>query len=68
MGTVIRFPFEKRMASKKPTEPRRHDSASVVILPVVRIERWSAGRQPVPPAAVRRHVDNAFAITKQVDV
>jgi hypothetical protein len=56
------------MACNKPTGPRRHENASVVILPVVRMERWSAGRQPEAPAAVRRQVDNALAIAEHVDV
>lgn len=42
MGTVIRFPDEKRMGwsvtARTQTEP-----ASVVILPVIRIERQSDG-------------------------
>ena len=51
MGTVIRFPFEKLPCNQR-TGARRHESASVVILPAVRIERWSAERQQQETAAV----------------
>lgn len=36
MGTVITFPSERRSAG---TPPEGHDGASVIILPVIRIER-----------------------------
>jgi hypothetical protein len=36
MGTVIRFPIEKRMASKA---ANARGPAAIVILPVIRIER-----------------------------
>ena len=39
MGKVIRFPIERRLASTQ-SEPRAHEgSASILILPVIRIER-----------------------------
>ena len=39
MGTVIRFPIERRRARK--TEPLQPgETASIILLPVVRIERW----------------------------
>lgn len=39
MGTVIRFPDERRMAWKSAALPIASGEASVVILPVVRVER-----------------------------
>lgn len=39
MGTLIRFPDERRMAWKSAALPLPTGGASVVILPVVRIER-----------------------------
>jgi hypothetical protein len=36
MGTVITFPSERRSAG---VTPEGHDGASVIILPVIRIER-----------------------------
>jgi hypothetical protein len=39
MGTVIRFPIERRMSNDRPTTEPREGSASIIILPVVRIER-----------------------------
>jgi len=53
MGRVIFFPFE-RLSCKKPSGPRQLEPATVVILPVVRIERWSARRQLEQPAAVAK--------------
>jgi hypothetical protein len=47
MGTVIRFPIERRTARKsEPLQPG--ETASIILLPVVRIERWdqSAKRRP----------------------
>jgi hypothetical protein len=41
MGTVIRFPIERRTARKTVSVSRRSDeTASIILLPVVRIERW----------------------------
>ncbi|HET7090966.1 MAG TPA: hypothetical protein VFL17_20230, partial [Anaerolineae bacterium] len=51
MGTVIRFPFEKLSCNQR-SGAWRHEPASVVILPAVRIERWSAERQQQATAAV----------------
>jgi hypothetical protein len=53
MGTIIRFPLE-RLSCHQPTGPRRLEPASVVILPVVRIERWIARLQLEEPAAVAK--------------
>jgi len=39
MGTVIRFPIERRMSNDRPETEPREGSASITILPVVRIER-----------------------------
>jgi len=51
MGTVIPFPFER--LSCKPAV-RRNELATVVILPVVRTERWDDKRPPKPqPPATR---------------
>jgi hypothetical protein len=36
MGTVITFPSERRSVG---VSPEGHDGASVIILPVIRIER-----------------------------
>jgi hypothetical protein len=38
MGTVIAFPSERCSAG---TSPEGHDGASVIILPVIRIERFN---------------------------
>ena len=40
MGTVIRFPTERAMARKTAPRPAG-ETASIIILPVVRIERWA---------------------------
>jgi hypothetical protein len=52
MGTVIRFPFER--VRSRPTGLGRHESASIIILPVVRIERWGTSSQLKPPAAGKK--------------
>jgi hypothetical protein len=39
MGTVIRFPLEKRTAGERGKAPATGACASIIILPVVRIER-----------------------------
>ena len=51
MGQVIRFPIERRLSSRR-TEIHAHEgSASVVILPAVRIERHGAmGEAPLAAA------------------
>jgi hypothetical protein len=60
MGMVIRFPIERRLASTQ-SEPRaREGSASIVILPVIRIERHAAtGEAPKLGArsSLRHHAD-----------
>jgi hypothetical protein len=46
MGKVIRFPIERRLAMKADSRPRE-GSASIIILPVIRIERHAtSGRAP----------------------
>jgi len=46
MGTVIRFPIERRTARKTVSASRRPDeTASIILLPVVRIERWDETRK-----------------------
>jgi hypothetical protein len=47
MGTIIRFPATRRGARKGKMTADKSKSAIVVILPVVRIERFS-GKPPVP--------------------
>jgi hypothetical protein len=42
MGKVIRFPIERRLASTRAEAHPHQGSASIVILPVVRIERHDA--------------------------
>jgi hypothetical protein len=56
MGTVIQFPFE-RLSRDRPSG-RRNESATVIILPIVRTERWSERPQPTPAetAARSRHL------------
>ena len=39
MGTVIRFPGERRAAQGGASATDHHESATIMILPVVRIER-----------------------------
>jgi hypothetical protein len=39
MGTVIRFPDERRTARGGSDAIQHHESATIMILPVVRIER-----------------------------
>ena len=61
MGKVIRFPIERRLASTQ-SEPRAHvGSASIIILPVIRIERHAAtGEAPklgARSSAIRHHAD-----------
>lgn len=54
MGQVIRFPFERRLSSNRAERHRLPEgSATIIILPVVRIERHA-----VPEKAPRlgRHV------------
>jgi hypothetical protein len=50
MGEVIRFPIERRLASTRAEAHPHQGSASIVILPVVRIERHDATGK-VPAAA-----------------
>jgi len=71
MGIVIPFPFEK-LSRNQHTEARRHQSASVIILPVIRIERAGNSQQLQEAAAVpksrklRRHRTDAFGVSAQV--
>ncbi len=46
MGMVIRFPDEKRMAWNGSSHQTRTEPASIVILPVIRIERQLAAVEP----------------------
>jgi hypothetical protein len=51
MGTVIRFPIERRTSRKTVGEVRRpEETASIIILPVVRIERWERRPKRRAPA------------------
>lgn len=52
MGTVIRFPVE-RLSRDRPAE-RRKEPATVVILPIVRTERWAERTQPTPVQAAAK--------------
>jgi hypothetical protein len=51
MGTVIRFPTELRRSRSAETLGADEARGRVILLPVVRIERWSDDR---PDEAVRR--------------
>ncbi len=42
MSTVIRFPVERRMSGSRAAPRSQQASATIIILPVVRIERRSA--------------------------
>jgi hypothetical protein len=46
MGTVIRFPVERRTAGNSSESPRDGERGKIIILPVVRIERWDASEPP----------------------
>jgi len=74
MGIVIPFPFEK-LSRNQHTEARRHQSASVIILPVIRIERAGNSQKLQEAAAVpksrklrrpQRHRTDAFGLFAQV--
>jgi hypothetical protein len=41
MGTVIRFPDVARAARKRGSRGKRGQSATVIILPAIRIERYA---------------------------
>jgi hypothetical protein len=45
MGTVIRFPVEVRKSSKAVPARPGEEMGRVVILPVIRIERWADNPQ-----------------------
>lgn len=51
MGILLRFPDEKRAAATGSAALAPGRSASVIILPVIRIERHG-GELPVDPASV----------------
>ena len=53
MGKVIRFPIERRLAMKADSRPRE-GSASIIILPVIRIERHATSGQAPKLAGKRR--------------
>ena len=65
MGAVIQFPFE-RLTRKRPAGLQRspHEPASVVILPVVRIERWSGRDQSTPLSAVAKTARSRTSATR----
>jgi hypothetical protein len=42
MGQVIRFPIERRLAAANAQSRPREGSATILILPVIRIERHQA--------------------------
>jgi len=44
MGTVISFPFPKP-SYNRPAETGRHGPATIIVLPVIRIERWPEASQ-----------------------
>jgi hypothetical protein len=45
MGTVIRFPTELRRSRNAETAGPDEARGQVILLPVIRIERWSDDRQ-----------------------
>jgi hypothetical protein len=53
MGTVVRFPGVRRRARRGKASEQNGRAATVIILPVVRIER-NADQQPSEPATGRR--------------
>ena len=53
MGTVVPFPFSKRSRNRL-TASGRNGPAAVVILPVVRIERWNPNCRSTPSTAVAK--------------
>ena len=46
MGKVIRFPIERRLAAVRADSRPREGSATICILPVVRIERHAEAEAP----------------------
>jgi hypothetical protein len=54
MGTVVRFPGVRRGARSGKSTEKNVDSAIVIILPVIRIERLDQHNQPEPLGAQRR--------------
>jgi hypothetical protein len=59
MGTVIRFPIERRTTRKDVNASRPPEqTASIILLPVVRIERWEQ-------APKRRAREKASQLTNQ---
>jgi hypothetical protein len=52
MGSVIQFPFERLSRTHARTRPQQ--PATVILLPVIRIERWDDGRQSEAPASAAR--------------
>jgi hypothetical protein len=41
MGTIVRFPVRRRAKRTRRSQAGNFDSATVIILPVIRIERYS---------------------------
>jgi hypothetical protein len=54
MGTVVKFPGVWRRARTGKSTGKKAESAIVVILPVVRIERFDQRYEPEPIRAQRR--------------
>jgi hypothetical protein len=54
MGTVVKFPGVRRVARTGKSTGKKVDSAIVIILPVIRIERLDQRSEPEPIRAQRR--------------
>jgi hypothetical protein len=54
MGTVVKFPGVWRGARSGKSVDRKVDSAIVIILPAIRIERYTEPYEPEPISAQRR--------------
>jgi hypothetical protein len=54
MGTVIRFPVEHRAPRDAGDARPGEVSAQIIVLPVIRIERWSA-TEPVERPSRKRN-------------
>jgi hypothetical protein len=54
MGTVLKFPGVRRGARPGRSTGQKADSAIVIILPVIRIERLGQRCEPEPVRAQRR--------------
>jgi hypothetical protein len=54
MGTVVRFPGVRRGARTGRSAGKKADSAIVIILPVIRIERLAERAEPIRAQRRRR--------------